>query len=256
MKFGVSFKFHFDYFLFFFFRSIRTNWATRKPAAPGSTSNEDSGYAKAPHHLSGSGNGGGGHHPGSGNSGGKNLNYDEVFGLASAMNFTVYCGGVMNSDENTIRAAFTPYGRILEIRYFRDKGYAFVRYDNKESACSAIVAVNMTQIAGQSVKCSWGKETSQQQQGQGGHATSPGGDFMPRTDMGPPHFAAEQPFYHTPQQQPQAQQQFYQQQMYDTSQQYMMQPQPQYYAAGNYGGYGGYPGAGGAPPPQGARNNY
>jgi len=238
-------------------RSIRTNWATRKPAAPGSTSNEDSGYAKAPHHLSGSGNGGG-HHPGSGNSGGKNLNYDEVFGLASAMNFTVYCGGVMNSDENTIRAAFTPYGRILEIRYFRDKGYAFVRYDNKESACSAIVAVNMTQIAGQSVKCSWGKETQQQQQ-QGPHATSQSpGDFMPRTDMGPPHFAAEQPnFYPNPAQQ----QQFYQQaqQMYDTSQpqQYMMQPQPQYYAAaaGSYG-YGGYPGGGQAPPPQGARNNY
>ena len=98
----------------------------------------------------------------------------------------------MNSDENTIRAAFTPYGRILEIRYFRDKGYAFVRYDNKESACSAIVAVNMTQIAGQSVKCSWGKETQQQQQ-QGPHATSQSpGDFMPRTDMGPPHFAAEE----------------------------------------------------------------
>ena len=91
----------------------------------------------------------------------------------------------MNSDENTIRAAFTPYGRILEIRYFRDKGYAFVRYDNKESACSAIVAVNMTQIAGQSVKCSWGKETQQQQQ-QGPHATSQSpGDFIARTDMGP-----------------------------------------------------------------------
>jgi nucleolysin TIA-1/TIAR len=203
----------------------------------------------------------GGGHPG-GNSGGKNLNYDEVFGLASAMNFTVYCGGVMNSDENTIRAAFTPYGRILEIRYFRDKGYAFVRYDNKESACSAIVAVNMTQIAGQSVKCSWGKETSQQGGGNP-HATSPGDFMQPRTDMGPPHFAAaEQPnFYHSPQPNPQ-QAQFYQQQMYDTSQQqqqYMMQPQPQYYAApaaGNYG-YGGCPAGGGqAPPPQGARNNY
>merc|ERR1712083_340191 len=41
-------------------RSIRTNWATRKPAAPGSTSNEDSGYAKAPHPGSGNHSGGGG----------------------------------------------------------------------------------------------------------------------------------------------------------------------------------------------------
>merc|ERR1712088_250743 len=31
-------------------------------------------------------------------------------------------------------------------------------YDNKESACSAIVAVHCTDIDGQNVKCSWGKE--------------------------------------------------------------------------------------------------
>ena len=76
------------------------------------------------------------------------------------MNFTVYCGGISDSDENTIRAAFSPYGRILEIRYFRDKGYAFVRYDNKVSACSAIVAINGTDIGSSSVKCSWGKENA------------------------------------------------------------------------------------------------
>ena len=70
------------------------------------------------------------------------LNYDDVFGQASPANFTVYCGGISDSNEDRIRAAFSPYGRIMEIRYFRDKGYAFVRFDNKESACSAIVAVN------------------------------------------------------------------------------------------------------------------
>ena len=161
-----------------------------------------------------------------------------MFGQASSQNFTVYCGGVTNSDENTIRAAFTPYGRIMEIRYFRDKGYAFVRYDNKESACSAIVAVNCTQIAGQLVKCSWGKETPQQ-------ATQ--GDFVPRQDMGPPHFQEpqqqqqQQPYF--PQQQ---QPQFYQQNVYETQPQYAAMMQPQYY--GNYG-YGGYGGGGG-------RNNY
>jgi len=217
-------------------RSIRTNWATRKPAAPGSTSNDD-GYAKAtPQGGGGSSHSGGG----SGGGGAKLLNYDDVFGQASSQNFTVYCGGVTNSDENTIRAAFTPYGRIMEIRYFRDKGYAFVRYDNKESACSAIVAVNCTQIAGQLVKCSWGKETPQATQG----------DFV-RQDMGPPHFDVapqqqqqqQQPYF--PQQQ-QQQPQFYQQQVYDTQPQYAAMMQPQYY--GNYG-YGGYGGGGG-------RNNY
>ena len=127
----------------------------------------------------------------------------EVFQQASAMNFTVYCGGVSDSDENTIRAAFSPYGRILEIRYFRDKGYAFVRFDNKESACSAIVAVNGTDIGGSSVKCSWGKENP----GMGGPANAGGGggggDYM-RHDMGPPHphfdyySQPQQPFYGHP----------------------------------------------------------
>ena len=33
------------------------------------------------------------------------------------------------------------------MRYFKDKGYAFVRYDNKESACNAIVALHLTEVA-------------------------------------------------------------------------------------------------------------
>jgi nucleolysin TIA-1/TIAR len=154
-----------------FFRSIRTNWATRKPAAPGSNSSNNDGqeFHGAPknHH----GGSGGGNHPG-----GKMLNYDDVFGQASPGNFTVYCGGISDSNEDTIRAAFSPYGRIMEIRYFRDKGYAFVRFDNKESACSSIVAVNSSDIGGQSVKCSWGKENPGG--GQSGPPGGPGGKFF------------------------------------------------------------------------------
>ena len=113
-------------------RSIRTNWATRKPPAP---------------------------HNGFSSMGDKNkLDYDEMFNRSSATNFTVYCGGISESDENSIRRVFSQYGRIMEIRYFKDKGYAFIRYDNKESACSAIVAAHCTDIDGQNVKCSWGKE--------------------------------------------------------------------------------------------------
>merc|ERR1711936_877930 len=227
-------------------RSIRTNWATRKPAAPGSSSSNNDGHefhgAPKNHH----GGGGGGNHPG-----GKMLNYDDVFGTAGANNFTVYCGGISDSNEDTIRAAFSPYGRIMEIRYFRDKGYAFVRFDNKESACSAIVAVNGTEIGGQSVKCSWGKENPG---GQGGGQNHGGpGDYMQRHDMGPPHAhygdqggqggpqGGQMQYY-----QPQQQQQYYghpQQAMYN-SQGYMMPPHqqaPQQYY-GNYGGhYGGPP---------------
>jgi len=229
-------------------RSIRTNWATRKPASLSSNSNESGGPGgvsdsfkpnQTSHH--------GGH--GSGGSSGKSLNYEEVFQQASAMNFTVYCGGVSDSDENTIRAAFSPYGRILEIRYFRDKGYAFVRFDNKESACSAIVAVNGTDIGGSSVKCSWGKENP----GMGGGPNAGGGgggDYM-RHDMGPPHphfdyySQPQQPFYGHPGGHPGAPPggpggppHMYA----NNSAQYMMQPQ-QYYGNPN-GGYGGGGGGG------------
>ena len=224
---------------FLSFRSIRTNWATRKPAAPGGNEADFSG---------GSGKPGGGGGPGGPpmNSSSKLLNYDEVFQSASSVNFTVYCGGITNSDENTIRAAFTPYGRIMEIRYFRDKGYAFIRYDNKESACSAIVAVNMTQIAGQQVKCSWGKE-SPQSGGPGGPGQPvPSGDYMPRQDMGgpghggydqQPHFQPH-PYHQHPQHHGYPPQH---QQMYaDMSQYHMMQAAPQpHYANYGYSGYGG-----------------
>jgi len=251
-------------------RSIRTNWATRKPPAPGSNSSNNDG-----HESYGGGKPGGNHHGG----GGKMLNYDDVFGQASANNFTVYCGGISDSNEDTIRAAFSPYGRIMEIRYFRDKGYAFVRFDNKESAASAIVAVNSTDIGGQSVKCSWGKENPgggpPGGQGQGG-GPNHGGDFM-RHDMGPPHAHFDQHGgqggppqqggqmqYYQPQQQ-----QYYghpQQAMYN-SQQYMMPqggPPQQYYGQQNYGGYGGPHGGPGGPPHGGqgqrghggASNNY
>ena len=35
---------------------------------------------------------------------------------------------------------------LSKVRYFKDKGYAFVRYDNKESACNAIVALHLTEV--------------------------------------------------------------------------------------------------------------
>ncbi|XP_059088909.1 nucleolysin TIAR-like [Tigriopus californicus] len=126
-------------------RAIRTNWAERKPPPPTHKPQEE----RAP----------------------KALKYDEVFQQASEVNCTVYCGGITNADELTIRRAFSPFGRILEIRYFKDKGYAFVRFDSKESACNAIVAMHGQDICGQAVKCSWGKE--------GGGASSGGGNGGP-----------------------------------------------------------------------------
>ena len=144
-------------------RSIRTNWATRKPPSVTGGGFGGSGF-------SGGGGGGGG---------GKSLDFDEVFNQSSPNNCTVYVGGCSTGDEGALRRAFNPFGRILEVRYFKDKGYAFVRYDNKESACNAIVAVNSTEVGGQIVKCSWGKE--------GGGGGGGGGN-----DPGVEHYAANQ----------------------------------------------------------------
>ncbi|XP_057659940.1 nucleolysin TIAR isoform X1 [Diorhabda carinulata] len=111
-------------------RSIRTNWATRKPPAPKSEVNS------------------------------KPLTFDEVYNQSSPTNCTVYCGGITNGlTEELMQKTFAPFGTIQEIRVFKEKGYAFVRFSTKESATHAIVAVHNTDINGQIVKCSWGKES-------------------------------------------------------------------------------------------------
>ncbi|XP_023420565.1 cytotoxic granule associated RNA binding protein TIA1 isoform X9 [Cavia porcellus] len=113
-------------------RQIRTNWATRKPPAPKSTYESNT----------------------------KQLSYDEVVSQSSPSNCTVYCGGVTSGlTEQLMRQTFSPFGQIMEIRVFPDKGYSFVRFNSHESAAHAIVSVNGTTIEGHVVKCYWGKET-------------------------------------------------------------------------------------------------
>ncbi|XP_067144079.1 nucleolysin TIAR-like isoform X2 [Centruroides vittatus] len=122
-------------------RAIRTNWATRKP--PANRTQNDTNV--------------------------KPLTFDEVYNQSSPTNCTVYCGGITQGlTEELMQKTFTQFGPIQEIRVFKDKGYAFVRFSTKEAATHAIVATHNTDIIGQTVKCSWGKESgdpnNQQQQ--------------------------------------------------------------------------------------------
>ncbi|XP_017771924.1 PREDICTED: nucleolysin TIAR isoform X2 [Nicrophorus vespilloides] len=111
-------------------RSIRTNWATRKPPAPKPEGNM------------------------------KPLTFDEVYNQSSPGNCTVYCGGITNGlNEDLMHKTFNPFGSIHEVRVFKEKGYAFVRFTTKEAATHAIVAVHNTDVNGHVVKCSWGKES-------------------------------------------------------------------------------------------------
>ncbi|CAH1784366.1 unnamed protein product [Owenia fusiformis] len=161
-------------------RPIRTNWATRKPPAPTTKENTI-----------------------------KALDYQEVYEQTSESNHTVYVGGLgAGLSEELIQKTFGVYGNIQEIRVFKDKGYAFVRFSNKESACNAIVTVHGTEIKGQAVKCSWGKESNesnapgggenqfQQAQGQASYSSGPGfGNYQMSGQMGYPSWYQQQGGY-------------------------------------------------------------
>ncbi|XP_069773708.1 cytotoxic granule associated RNA binding protein TIA1 isoform X2 [Narcine bancroftii] len=158
-------------------RQIRTNWATRKPPAPKSTSEPNT----------------------------KQLSYEEVVNQSSPSNCTVYCGGIaVGLTEQLMRQTFSPFGQIMEIRVFPEKGYSFVRFSSHESAAHAIVSVNGTTIEGHIVKCYWGKETPDgmgqfQQQNQMGYPqpwsqfgqwygnTQQFGQYMPNGWQMPPY---------------------------------------------------------------------
>lgn len=116
-------------------RAIRTNWANGKATV--STSRTETKQ-----------------------SGSRTLRYDDVYNQSSATNSTVYCGGIQTDlTDELIRENFEQYGNIQDIRVFKEKGYAFIRFDTKESATKAIVGVHGSQMGGFTVKCSWGKES-------------------------------------------------------------------------------------------------
>jgi len=128
-------------------RAIRTNWATRKPPTSRSNTLDISSSANL--------------QTGGASTGSSKLSFDEVYTQSSPTNCTVYCGGIMQGlTDELIQKTFYAYGLIQEIRVFKDKGYAFIKFHTKESATNAIVNVHNTEINGQQVKCSWGKESS------------------------------------------------------------------------------------------------
>lgn len=119
-------------------RAIRTNWATRKPPTTRGATEAGPGL----------------------NSSVRQLSFDEVYQQSSPTNCTVYCGGIMAGlTDEIIQKTFAPFGPIQEIRVFKDKGYAFIKFATKEAATNAIVAIHNQDVLGQTVKCSWGKES-------------------------------------------------------------------------------------------------
>ncbi|XP_063367246.1 nucleolysin TIAR [Cydia fagiglandana] len=140
-------------------RSIRTNWSTRKP--PANRPSEGAPSSKRA----------------------KQPTFDEVYNQSSPTNTTVYCGGFTSNviTEELMQNTFSQYGQIQDIRVFRDKGYAFIRFTTKEAAAHAIEGTHNTEISGHAVKCFWGKEN-------GGTGES---QSTPSTTAAPPAMGAQ-----------------------------------------------------------------
>ncbi|KAH7640880.1 uncharacterized protein LOC124496035 isoform X1 [Dermatophagoides farinae] len=136
-------------------RPIRTNWATRKMSSlKGCASGSGIGSIAS---ISGNDN----NLVIGPNVNNRTMKYDEVFNSSSITNCTVYCGGINNGlTEELMQKTFCRFGTIQEIRVFKDKGYAFIKFTCKEAATNAIVIMNNQEILGQTVKCSWGKESN------------------------------------------------------------------------------------------------
>jgi nucleolysin TIA-1/TIAR len=75
--------------------------------------------------------------------------------------------------EELMQKTFAQFGTIMDIRVFKDKGYAFIRFATKECATHAIESVHNTEINGQVVKCFWGKETGDPNHGQNAAGQTP-----------------------------------------------------------------------------------
>jgi len=201
-------------------KAIRTNWATRKPV---------------PSYGGGSG-------------GTKPLSYEEVSGQASESNSSVYCGGILNGiSEELIHSVFGGFGAIDNVRVFKDKGYAFIKFTTKEAAVNAIVAMHGADVNGYAAKCSWGKEAN----GSGPPSFAGAGASSSAADSAANGSQAGQ------------YSQQYPQQPYPMGAGYWGYPQPYmppygYPAYGGYGGYGmpmggGWPPAGPMQPPYGSQ---
>ncbi|EJW83197.1 RNA recognition domain-containing protein, partial [Wuchereria bancrofti] len=84
--------------------------------------------------------------------------YDNIFNATHAANTSVYVGGIspVTTDEELMQS-FSAIATVIEVRLFKQQGYAFVRYLNKDAAARAIMSMNGKVINGQKIRCSWSR---------------------------------------------------------------------------------------------------
>jgi len=166
------------------------------------------------------------------------LDYDEVYKGVPADNCTVYVGGIPNNvSDDVIKRHFEEYGKILDVRIFAAKNYAFIKFESHAAAATAICKTNGTELNGSCLKCWWGKDGPDSI---GGGGSSNSNSSSNNTFTPQPHDSSQYNPYAAQHMTPQQQQQQYM--MYMQYYQYWMQQYQHQMAAGQQpGGQPGYP---------------
>lgn len=147
-------------------RSIRTNWSTRKPPPPKEAINKM---------------GMNGRNPSS-----KNSSFEEIYNQTGPNNTTVYCGGFPANVlmDEMLHKHFNQFGSIIDLRLFKDKGYAFIKFSSKDSAARAIENTHNNEVQGFAVKCFWGKENNVDAQNYSAAASNPANQLANTSNVG------------------------------------------------------------------------
>ena len=123
-------------------RAIRCNWANQKSSK---SSSSNVGSASPP--------------SGAAPAQKRSNNYEEVLAQAPATNTTVYIGNIpADTVEVALYALFAPFGEIEEVRIQQGRCFGFLRFHTHEQAANAILGSADMAIAGQRIRCSWGKQ--------------------------------------------------------------------------------------------------
>jgi len=147
----------------------------------------------------------------------KTADYEHVLHQVPQTNTTIYIGNLPSeAQEQQLRDIFEEFGKIVECRIQNDKGYAFIKFQDHQSAADAIVNGTGKIIGMRTIKCSWGKEKndsgSQQQQNNYSNYSYPTSMNMGYPQMGGGMYPYPVPSYPS---YPQSQQMYPPQQQYN-----------------------------------------
>uniref|UniRef100_A0A0E0JSS6 RRM domain-containing protein n=2 Tax=Oryza punctata TaxID=4537 RepID=A0A0E0JSS6_ORYPU len=100
-----------------------------------------------------------------------------MFNAARLMSTKLFVGGLSwNTNDNTLRDAFTSFGDVTEARVINDRengrsrGFGFVNFANADDAKSAMDAMDGKELEGRSIRVNFANERPPGNRGGGGYS--------------------------------------------------------------------------------------